>query len=66
MAHIRQSRPDAGLGFQSLLSTLQVEHRGAYHGQWDDIVCVSKMAAQVFATPVFLTPKPYSSSAGNV
>jgi len=33
----------------SHLSTLEFEHRGANHGQWDDIVCVSKMAAQVFA-----------------
>ncbi|KAJ1490159.1 S-adenosyl-L-methionine-dependent methyltransferase [Baffinella frigidus] len=31
----------------SHLSTLEFEHRGANHGQWDDIVCVSKMAAQV-------------------
>jgi hypothetical protein len=30
------------------LASLKFEHRGANHGQWDDIVCVSKMASGVF------------------
>mmetsp|Transcript_26088 Transcript_26088/g.59101 ORF Transcript_26088/g.59101 Transcript_26088/m.59101 type:complete len:332 (-) Transcript_26088:240-1235(-) len=31
------------------LATLKFEHRGANHGQWDDIVCVSKKASEVFS-----------------